>query len=178
MRFNRRKWKPLIGCNGLAQCHRVLWERELASHWTFVDNNVVWGHISTNIQWRGDFFHLQSATVYHWKFVNKNVQWYNDKLGQVDFKLIYWQASRTIAVYVYVKTRWHCANLLQPIKGFHFLRLYRIKWAICEYRCLYIVIYDKVVLCHPPPTTTPLVLLCNIIYIQSKSYVNVYITLK
>ena len=26
-----------------------------------------------------------------------------------------------------IKTRWHCANLFQPIKGFHFLRLYRIK---------------------------------------------------
>ena len=24
LRYNRRKWKPLIGCNGLAQCHRVL----------------------------------------------------------------------------------------------------------------------------------------------------------
>ena len=25
------------------------------------------------------------------------------------------------------KTRWHCANLFQPIKGFHFLRLYHIQ---------------------------------------------------
>ena len=24
MRYNRRKWKPLIGCNRLAQYHRVL----------------------------------------------------------------------------------------------------------------------------------------------------------
>ena len=26
-----------------------------------------------------------------------------------------------------LKTRWYCANPFQPIKGFHFLRLYRIK---------------------------------------------------
>ena len=26
-----------------------------------------------------------------------------------------------------LKTRWHGANLFQPIKGFHFLRLYPIK---------------------------------------------------
>ena len=24
MRYNRRKWKPVIGCNGLAQYHSVL----------------------------------------------------------------------------------------------------------------------------------------------------------
>ena len=93
------------------------------------------------------------------------------------------------------KIWWHCANLFQPIKGFHFLRLYRIRWAICEDRCLYIGINIKQVF----PTSTPLaiylvypltvlylwsrfiwylVLLCYIIYIQSKSYVNVYITLK
>ena len=40
-------------------------------------------------------------------------------------------------------TRWHCANLFQPIKGFHFLRLYRVKWAICEDRCLYMSIKVK-----------------------------------
>ena len=37
---------------------------------------------------------------------------------------------------IVVKTRWHGANLFQPIKGFHFLRLYPIKWAICENRSL------------------------------------------
>ena len=42
-----------------------------------------------------------------------------------------------------LKTRWHCANLFQPIKGFHVLRLYRIKWAIREDRCLYIGINVK-----------------------------------
>ena len=36
-----------------------------------------------------------------------------------------------------LKKRWHGANLFQPIKGFHFLRLYPIKWAIYEDRCLY-----------------------------------------
>ena len=100
-------------------------------------------------------------------------------------------------------------NLFQPIKGFHFLRLYRIKWAICEYRCLYIGINVKARFPSQAPTSTPLatislvyplivtllwcfntvlylwsrfiyylVLLCYIIYIQYKSYVNVYITLK
>ena len=93
---------------------------------------------------------------------------------------------------IHIKTRWHCANPLQPIKGFHFLRLYRIKWAICEYMCLYIVINDKatplivtLLWCFNTVLNVRsrfiyyyLVLLCNIIYIQSKSYVNVYISLK
>ena len=100
------------------------------------------------------------------------------------------------------------ANLFQPIKGFHFLRLYPIKWAIYEDRCLYIGINVKARFSNQTPTSTPLaislvyplivtllwcfntvlylwsrfiyylVLLCYIIYIQSKSYVNVYITLK
>ena len=106
------------------------------------------------------------------------------------------------------KTRWHCANLFQPIKGFHFLRLYRIKWAICEYRCLYIGInvkarftshprhqlaFETISLVYPlivallwcfntvlylwSRVIYYLVLLCYIMYIQYKSYVNVYITL-
>ena len=40
-----------------------------------------------------------------------------------------------ICVFVPLRTRWHCANLFQPIKCFHFLGLYRIKLAIWEYRC-------------------------------------------
>ena len=62
-----------------------------------------------------------------------------------------------------------CAN---QIKGFHFLRLYRIKWAICQYRCWNIDINDKLTL--PPPhlnrNTSG--------YIQYKSYANAYITFK
>ena len=90
-----------------------------------------------------------------------------------------------------------------------FLRLYPIKWAMCENRCLYIGINVKARLSSDPPTSKPLatislvyplivtllwcfnnvlylwsrfiyylVFLCYIIYIQSKSYVHVYITLK
>ena len=45
--------------------------------------------------------------------------------------------------FIILKTRWRCANLFQPIKGFHFLRLHRIKWAMCENRYLYIGIKVK-----------------------------------
>ena len=108
------------------------------------------------------------------------------------------------------KTRWHGVNLFQPIKGFHFLRLHPIKWALYEGdRCLYIGINVKARFSTQPPPQHPyatislvyplivtllwcfntvlylwsrfiyyLVLLCYIIYIQSKSYVNVYMTLK
>ena len=54
--------------------------------------------------------------------------------------LLLWRNARVINV---TKTRWHGANLFQPIKGFHFLRLYPINWAIYEDRCLYIGINVK-----------------------------------
>ena len=120
-----------------------------------------------------------------------------------------WQLTRCYYTFLRFKARWHGANLFQPIKGFHFLRLYPIKWAICEDRCLYIGINVKARFStQPRPQHTYatislvyslivtllwcfntvlylwsrfiyyLVSLCYIIYIHSKSYVNVYITLK
>ena len=81
---------------------------------------------------------------------------YNVRLTSAD-----WQrgSGRVIIIFIpltKLKTRWHCANLFQPIKGFHFLRLYRIKWAICEDRCLYIGINVKARLSTQPPPQHPL----------------------
>ena len=75
-----------------------------------------------------------------------------DILWGVNWVYVIISANKSLC---YFKTRWHCANLFQPIKGFHFLRLYRIKWVICEYRCLYISINVKARFPPTPDLNTP-----------------------
>ena len=54
------------------------------------------------------------------------------------------------------RTRWHGANLFQPIKGFHFLRLHPIKWAVYEDRYLFIGINVKARFSTKPRPQDPL----------------------
>ena len=86
---------------------------------------------------------------------------------------------------------WPYVNVYLTLKEIllksHEIMLISVNWHLIGYRNIAMICHlpDKATLCHPPPTTTPLntvlylwsrcmyylVLLCNIIYIQSKSYV-------